>query len=138
VKLGAGATKGRYHIQADINMIPLIDVALVLLIIFMVISPVLVESQMRVNVPKVAANTSQAEEKALRIEIAADGAMAFQGKMVLKDNLKTLMQQFLPEGHKASLLIQADKDVSFETVVYVMDVAKQLKVEKLGVSVLPK
>jgi biopolymer transport protein ExbD len=58
--------------------------------------------------------------------------------MVLKDNLKTLMQQFLPEGHKASLLIQADKDVSFETVVYVMDVAKQLKVEKLGVSVLPK
>jgi hypothetical protein len=32
VKLGAGATKGRYHIQADINMIPLIDVALVLLV----------------------------------------------------------------------------------------------------------
>lgn len=138
MKVGSGGGSGRYHIQAEINMIPLIDVALVLLIIFMVISPILVESQMRVNVPKVTANTSQAEETALRVEIASDGAMAFQGKLVPKQNLKTLMQQFLPVGHKASLLIQADKDVAFDNVVYVMDVAKQLKVEKLGVSVLPQ
>lgn len=119
-------------------MIPLIDVALVLLIIFMVISPILVESQMRVNVPKVTASASKAEETALKVEISATGALAFQGKVVAREMLKTAMIQMLPPGHQASLLIQADKDVPFDAVVYVMDVAKQLKVEKLGVAVLPQ
>lgn len=138
MKVGSSQGSGRYHIQAEINMIPLIDVALVLLIIFMVISPILVESQMRVNVPKVTASASKAEETALKVEIAASGAIAFQGKVVAREMLKTAMSQMLPPGHQASLLIQADKDVSFNTVVFVMDVAKQLKVEKLGVAVLPE
>lgn len=137
MKVGSAQGTGKYHIQAEINMIPLIDVALVLLIIFMVISPILVESQMRVNVPKVT-SASKAEETALKVEIAADGQVAFQGKIIPVQNLKTAMYQFLPEGHKASLLIQADKDVAFDRVVAVMDIAKQLKIEKLGVAVLPE
>jgi biopolymer transport protein ExbD len=44
----------------------------------------------------------------------------------------------LPPGHQASLLIQADKNVKFDDVVYVMDLAKQMKVEKLGVAVIPE
>ncbi len=138
MKVGGSRGNGRYHIQAEINMIPLIDVALVLLIIFMVISPILVESQMRVNVPKVTSTASKSEETALKVEIAANGGLAFQGKVVTRDALKTVMSLQLPPGHKASLLIQADKDVPFDSVVYVMDIAKQLKVEKLGVAVLPQ
>lgn len=137
MKMGPARGMGKYHIQADINMIPLIDVALVLLIIFMVISPILVESQMRVNVPKVT-TASHADETALKVEISADGQIAFQGKLISKDALRSTMSQFLPPGHKASLLIQADRDVSFNNVVFVMDVAKQLKIEKLGVAVLPE
>lgn len=137
MKVGTAQGKGQYHIQAEINMIPLIDVALVLLIIFMVISPILVQSQLRVNVPRVT-SASAAEETAYKVEIAPDGSVAFQGKVVSRDALKQILQVALPAGHKASLLIQADKDVPFEHVVYVMDIAKQLKVEKLGVSVLPE
>ncbi len=129
--------EGRFHIHAEINFISLIDLALLLLIIFMVISPILVQSQMRVNLPKVT-SASMAEETALKIKIAADGTLAFQGKMVSKEGLRSAMEMALPLGSKASLLIQADKDVSFHSVVYVMDLAKQLKVEKLGVSVLPQ
>jgi biopolymer transport protein ExbD len=137
MKIGSASNTGRYHIQAEINMIPLIDVALVLLIIFMVISPILVESQLRVNVPKVTA-AGKAEETAFKIEIAADGTLAFQGNVVAKEGFKNVLSQALPPGHKASLLIQADKDVAFDDVVFVMDVAKQLNVEKLGVAVLPQ
>jgi biopolymer transport protein ExbD len=138
MKVGNADGSDHYHIQAEINMIPLIDVALVLLIIFMVISPILVESQMKVNVPKVVSSSGKAEETALKVEIGANGALAFQGKAIQKDMLMTIMGQQLPPGHKASLLIQADKDVPFDDVVFVMDVAKQLKVEKLGVAVLPQ
>jgi biopolymer transport protein ExbD len=137
--MNVGSSQGgrRYHLQAEINMIPLIDVALVLLIIFMVISPILVESQMRVNLPKVTAATN-AEESAIKIQIAADGKMVFQGKDTSRAGLRLLMQNALPPGHKAALLIQADKDVAFNDVVFVMDLAKQLKVEKLGISVVPE
>jgi biopolymer transport protein ExbD len=129
--------RGNYRIQADINMIPLIDVALVLLIIFMVISPILVESQLRVSLPKVT-SAGKAEETPFKVEIAGDGSLAFQGKILTRDALRDALKRNLPPGHNASLLIQADKDVNFQTVVYVMDLAKQFKVEKLGVAVLPE
>jgi biopolymer transport protein ExbD len=136
MKFNNAARNDRYHINADINMIPLIDVSLVLLIIFMVISPILVESQLRVNIPKVTA-AGKAEETAFKVEISATGALAFQGRVIAKEGFKNALAQAIPPGNKASLLIQADKDVAFNDVVFVMDIAKQLNVEKLGVAVLP-
>jgi len=137
MKVSTTEGQGRYHITAEINMIPLIDVALVLLIIFMVISPILVQSQMSVNVPKVT-QASQADESALKVEIAPDGTMAFKGKILNREGLKLALTKALPPGHKAAVLIEADQDVPFQNVVFVMDLAKQLKVEKLGVSVIPQ
>ncbi|MCB4756647.1 MAG: biopolymer transporter ExbD [Elusimicrobia bacterium] len=137
MKAGTSQGSGRYHILADINMIPLIDVALVLLIIFMVISPILVESQLRVNLPKVTSST-KTEETALKVEIAADGSIAFRGRIVHRNNLKNIMAREIQPGTRTSLLIQADRDVAFDTVVFVMDVAKQLNVDKLGVAVIPQ
>lgn len=133
-----GDRRGSYSIQAEINMVPLIDVSLVLLIIFMVISPILVQSQMRVNIPKVSSAAAQADETALKVEIAPDGTMAFQGRILQKEALRNALTAALPAGHHASLLIQADQDTPFQTVVFVMDIAKQLNVDKLGVSVLPQ
>jgi biopolymer transport protein ExbD len=138
MKIGNAQGTGRYHIQAEINMIPLIDVALVLLIIFMVISPILVESQLKVNVPKVAAQAGKSDKTALKIEISADGSLGFEGKVVTRDQLRAALARELPPGSQASLLIQADKNVAFNDVVFVMDLAKQLKVDKLGVAVLPE
>jgi biopolymer transport protein ExbD len=137
MKVGSTSGSGRYHLHAEINMIPLIDVALVLLIIFMVISPILVESQMRVNLPKVT-TSGQADEKPLKVEIASDGTLAFQGKIVSRSELEMVLRRELPPGHRAALLIQADKDVPFDNVVYVMDLAKRMNVEKLGVGVIPE
>jgi len=136
MKVGTSQGQGKYHIQAEINMIPLIDVALVLLIIFMVISPILVESQMLVELPQVT-NATTVEETALKVEIAFDGTLAYKGKIISKKDLNFELRRDLPPGHNASLLIQADKQSAFDDVVYVMDLAKQYQVKKLGVSVIP-
>ena len=139
MKVGNASGTGRYHIQAEINMVPLIDVSLVLLIIFMVISPMLVQSQLTVNVPKVASSGGKADETALRVEISADGRMAFQGKAVSREELRQQMAFTLRDQNaRAALYIAADKSVPFDAVVYVMDIAKQLKVQKLGVAVQPQ
>ncbi|MFN0118708.1 MAG: ExbD/TolR family protein [Elusimicrobiota bacterium] len=137
MKVGQSQGTGKYHIQAEINMVPLIDIALVLLIIFMVISPMLVDSQLKVNLPKVTTATSS-DEQALKVEIDASGRLGFEGKNISFSDLKQVLYKKLPPGHKASLLIQADQNVSFNSVVGVMDLAKQLKVEKLGVAVSPE
>lgn len=136
MQVGANRSNGRYQIQAEINMVPLIDVALVLLIIFMVISPILVESQMQVKLPKVT-SAGAAEETAIKVNISADGSFEFNGKIVTKSALFDQMQSALSSDSKPAVLIRADKDTAFDHVVYVMDIAKQLKAEKLGVSVIP-
>ena len=118
-------------------MVPFIDIALVLLIIFMVVSPILVKSQLNVALPKVS-SAGREETKALKVEIDAQGRMSFEGEMISRGQLRNALTQKLPPGHQASLLIQADKNVKFDDVVYVMDLAKQMKVEKLGVAVIPE
>jgi len=137
MKVSTSQGTGKYHIQAEINMIPLIDVALVLLIIFMLISPLLVESQIQVNLPNVT-QAPKADENAIKVQISKEGKFLFKGDSFERIEFKKALRRYLPPGHRASLLIQADKDVAFDDVVYVMDVAKQLKIEKLGVSVLPE
>ena len=136
MKAGSAQGNGKYHIQAEINMIPLIDVALVLLIIFMVISPILVKSQLNINLPKVTSAASS-EESALKIEVDAEGRISFEGSIIPRDELRSVLKTQLPPGHQAAVLIQADKKADFQDVVYVMDIAKQFKVQKLGVGVLP-
>ena len=138
MKVGNAQGSGQYHIQAEINMIPLIDVALVLLIIFMVISPILVKSQLNVNLPKVTSNTKSADEEAIKIEIDTQGQLSYRGTLVTRSGLREFLKAELPPGHKAAVLILADKDVPFDHVVYVMDLAKQFNVQKLGVSVIPE
>ena len=137
MKVGGGHRSDRYHIQAEINMIPLIDVALVLLIIFMVISPILVESQLSVKLPQVSTAVAT-QETALKVSISDEGKIEFQGELVAKEGFRNVLAKAFPLGSKGSLLIQADKDVKFDDVVFVMDIAKQLNVEHLGVAVLPK
>lgn len=137
MKIGTGGGKGPYHIQADINMIPLIDVSLVLLIIFMVISPLLVESQLKVNLPKISTG-GKTDETALKVEVDSQGRYGFNGQQVTFEELKMKLKRELPPGHRASLLIEADKSVAFQNVIQVMDLAKQMKVDKLGVAVIPE
>lgn len=138
MKVGNSKGAGPYHIQSEINMIPLIDVALVLLIIFMVISPLLVESQLKVNLPKVTTSNVTTDETAYKVEVDSDGQYSFQGKKVNRRQLREILKTRLPAGHQAALLIQADKNAAFRNVVFVMDLAKQMKIKKLGVAVIPE
>ena len=79
---------GKNKIIAEINMIPLIDISLILLIIFMVITPFLVQSQNQVNLPKASAGTRGGDEEVLKVQLAADGTMTVDGKRVKYNRLK--------------------------------------------------
>lgn len=121
---------------AEINMIPLIDVSLVLLIIFMVMTPFLVQQQVRVNLPKSVAGT-EAPDRPIVVLIQRQGELSLNGKPVSISTLESELKPLLGPRRERPLMIQADKDIALQYVVSVMDVAKKLQVAKLGISVQP-
>ena len=124
-------------IIADINMIPLIDVSLILLIIFMVITPFLVQSQIQVNLPKASEASNGADENVITIQLAANGAMTVEGKVVKPGRLERELMLRLSKSYKKTVLVQADKTVSIERVVSALDIAKKLGASKVGIGVSP-
>lgn len=125
-----------FGIQAEINMIPLIDVALVLLIIFMVMTPLLVRSQIEVNLPKASASKNKPED-ASRIEVAVDknGTTYLESQPVTMEQLGREMNLRVTGDPDVSVIVSADKEVIFDRVVSVMDEAKKAGVVHIGVAV---
>jgi biopolymer transport protein ExbD len=132
----ADTGRRRTRVMAEINMIPLIDVALVLLVIFMVMTPFLVKSQIKINLPKAKqAEAAKATEKAFTLQVEKDGTVCIDGERVAAEALDAAIQRALPNPEQQPVMIEADKDVAFQHVIVVMDAVKKHGGVKLGVSV---
>ena len=125
-------------IIAEINMIPLIDVSLILLIIFMVITPFLVQSQLQVNLPKASTGVKGGSEEVLKVQLAADGQMTVDGRPVRFSRLEKELLLRFSKSYKKTVLVEADKSVPVERVVTVLDIAKKLGAGKIGIAVKPE
>jgi biopolymer transport protein ExbD len=125
-----------YRIMGDINMIPFIDICLVLLIIFMVITPALVKSQLKVELPRAqAAENIKAAEKLVDIQVMTDGSVLMDNQKVPADGLDEVLRRKLPDPQNQAVMIQADKAVPFQHVVWVMGAVRKLGCTKMGVGV---
>jgi biopolymer transport protein TolR len=104
---------------SEINMIPLIDVALVLLIIFMIITPVMVLNSIQVQLPQ-SASEKQPPTKTIIVAVKPDGSVYLNNEPVtpglLTDKITLIMEQ-KPD----SAVIYSDKKVDVETIVDVID-----------------
>jgi len=119
---------------AEINMIPLIDVSLVLLIIFMVMTPFLVQQQIRVNLPR-SVSANEASDRPIVIAIQRQGELSLNGHAIAITNLESELKPLLGPHGDRPVMIQADRDLALQRVISVMDIAKKLQVIKLGISV---
>ena len=124
--------------MAEINMVPFIDITLILLIIFMVMSPMLVQMQLTVDLPKSHSVSTQAEDDVIRIEIQKNGTITVQNQVITQKNLERELILRLGKASKKTILVQAAKDVPIQQVVDVFDTAKKLGAAKLGIGVLAK
>jgi len=125
-------------VMADINMVPFIDITLILLIIFMVMSPLLVQMQMNVDLPKSNAINTTAEDDVIRIEVQKDGTIRIETQTYTLKNLEKELVLRMGQASKKTILVEADQSVSIQTVVDVFDIAKKLGAAKLGIGVLSK
>ena len=132
------AHRRQRHLMADINMVPFIDITLILLIIFMVMSPLLVQMQLTVDLPKSNAINTQSDDDVVRIEIQKNGTITILNRKVSLSNLEQELILRLGKANKKTILVEADKNVPVQQVVDVFDIAKKLGAAKLGIGVLTK
>lgn len=121
--------------QSSINVTPLIDVLLVLLIIFMMVTPILTKA-MRSDIPQKVDQPLPAEytEKQLVVRVAADGRLFINreevGLTTLPDRLREI---FAKRGGKRVIFLDADNRVFYGTVIEVMDLCRDGGAETIGV-----
>lgn len=124
------------YLQSDephIEIIPMIDIMMFLLIFFMVTMLKMIDvSGLKINVPQ-AASAATLPSKSLTIVVDKTGAMFFEGKPLEHDALVVQLKE-RAQTAKLEVLVAGDKDVSLENLLHVMDVARAAGVEDIGIA----
>jgi len=120
---------------AEINMIPFIDIVLVLLIIFMVTAPV-IQSGIEVNVPKTQVVREIAEEK-LIVSIDKEQKLYLQNDPVNVNQLGDKIREKLLDPTRQSVYLRADQSVPFQTFATVLDHLKLAGIENVSIVTEP-
>ncbi len=121
---------------SEINVIPLVDVVLVLLVIFMVTAPML-HRGLDINLPTSAANNIKAEER-LVVTIQKDHSLSLGNDPISLIDLRAKLQAAKTSNPLISVYLRADQSVPYGTVVQIMDEVKGAKIERLGMVTGPK
>ena len=136
MSMDLGGAKG--GVKSDINVTPLVDVMLVLLIIMMVVAPMLNQG-VAVKLPKAVNSESkpQSAEQTV-IAIAANKSMYLNAKPVQEQELATRINEALESKAQKIVLIQADEEVEYGAVMSAMDQLRQAGIEDIGLITDPK
>jgi biopolymer transport protein ExbD len=123
--------------QSEINMVPLIDVMLVLLIIFIVAAPLLTHA-VKIDLPKVDSMVVNMKPETIQLGIKADGQLYWNGSPASEADLASFMQEAARQTPPPELHLQADAATPYENLARVMALAARLGLGKIGFVSLPE
>ncbi len=121
-------------IVAEINMTPLIDIMLVLLIIFMVTSTAALESGLDIELPKTQITNEKKQDEILIITLDKSGKVALQGKYVAEADLAQTMTAKLAELKTESVILEGDTQAFLGKAVEIMDIAKSAGAKNFSIA----
>lgn len=119
---------------SEINVVPLVDIILVVLIIFMVTAPMFLKPTINVNLPKAASGESTSPSQ-LSISMGADGKVFLNGAISTEEAIREKALEQVKKNSEVQAIISADKDVPHGRVVSVIDVVKGAGVKKFAISI---
>ena len=120
-------------LMAEINITPFTDVVLVLLIIFMIATPFIYQSSMKVQLPQ--ASKSEETSRDVIININAQGDVFLEEAKVDLDTLKYKLTAMIRGKPDTSVIINGDKNVKYDSVIQVMDVLTRSGVKNPGLGI---
>jgi biopolymer transport protein ExbD len=131
-----GGAKG--GVKSDINVTPLCDVMLVLLIIMMIVAPLL-QQGVSVTLPKAQNTVDKPEVQGQTVvAIAKDKSIYVNAKPVQEAEMATRINEILENQKEKVVLIKADEEVEYGAVMAAMDQLRQAGIEDIGLITLPK
>jgi len=123
----------RSKLMVEINITPFTDVVLVLLIIFMIATPFIYQSSMKVQLPQ--ASKSEETSRDVIININAQGQVFLEDAKVDLESLKYKLTAMVRSKPDTSVIINGDKNVKYDSVVQVMDVLTRSGVKNPGLGI---
>jgi len=122
--------------MSEINVTPLVDVMLVLLIIFMVTAPMLMQG-VEVNLPKTTTKNIKTKEEPLMLTVNKEKEIFIEKHRIKLDNLEIKIQKIFQNRRDKAILLRADKEVPYGFVIKVIAKVKQAGIDKLGMVTEP-
>ncbi len=116
---------------AEINMTPLVDVMLVLLIIFIITAPLLTHS-VKVELPRAASSPSSDKPQTLQVSIDAENRVFIGSEAVDRDSLETRFKEAVAQDANVELHLKADRSTRYESVAETMSAARRAGLGKIG------
>lgn len=117
--------------MSEMNLIPLIDIMLVLMIIFMVTSTILNPS-VPLNLPKTSASVNELPPKVIQISIDKDAGIYWDDKPITMEELQTRFAAQNKEKEQPTIQLRADKDSRYDTVAQVLALASEAQLSKIA------
>ena len=115
----------------EINITPMLDLASVLLVIFIIMTTATVQGIM-VNLPKASATPSLAKSQTKAITITADGTIFLDTYPVTLDQLESTLQQYKAVNPDLPVVVKGDSQIQYQAVVDVLDMLGRLEITQVG------
>ncbi len=123
-----------YHIKSEINITPFTDVVLVLLIIFMITTPIIIQSSITVNLPKSQYGEESGSDQ-FEVIIKSEREIFFNNRSTDLTSLKNELASYAKDRPDLPLVIKADRDIKYYLIINIMDAAKEAGVGKISLNV---
>ena len=127
----SAAPSGDKDVYDEINITPMLDLAYVLLVIFIIMTTATVQG-IKVNLPKASSQPSLAQNKTKAISITADGTLYIDTFPVTMPELENLLRQYKAANPDLPVIIKADSSIPYQRVVDVLDLVGRLEITQLG------
>ncbi len=124
-------------IQAQINITPLTDIFLVLLIIFMVTSTALTQRGMAVNLPQAKNSSSVPEKKDLVVTLAKNGAVLINNQPIDPNRMEEEFARQIGSNSDTTIVVQGDEEALLGQTVKILDAAKQAGATHIAIATKP-
>ena len=131
-----GSSGRRRGIVAEINVTPLVDIMLVLLIIFMLTAHLIAKQAIEVELPRAAQSTAL-PPTTLAVTLTRDGTLYLNSVLVTPDALRLAVKAAVAKDPKTQAIIVGDKAVSHGRVVWVLDTIKSLGITSFAIQIDP-
>lgn len=124
----------RGRLMAEINITPFTDVVLVLLIIFMVTTPMLVQPGIKVKMPSATSAESE-QDKTISILVDPQGRIFLEKRSVSLDELREKLAPRVSNQPDIPIMIKGDREVKYDVVIQVLDAARQAGAKRFALGV---